>query len=154
MATAPLINGRRYSYASIELALKLGATSQSLVIDVDEINYSEALTIAFKQGTARVPIGSTSGVWESQEGSLVIGKSSMQDLINTTGPGWLGINMVMLVSYFDIGEPLTVDTIVGRLTKLEDAQTYGPDALKSTLSFMPITPILRNGISSMLNRVF
>ncbi len=154
MPIAPLINGRRFSFASIEIAAKIGATSQELFLDVDDISYSESLVIAFKQGTARVPVGVTSGVWESQECSIVMGKSTFQDMVNTTGPGWLGINLLMVLNYADIGEPLVTDTIIGMITGCEDAHTYGPDALKTSLKFNPLTPILRNGISSMLNRVF
>lgn len=154
-APAPLINGRRYSFSSIELAIKAGATAQEIVTDVEDISYNESLVIAYKQGTSRVPLGSTAGVWEAQEGSLLLGKSSVTNLIQTIGPGWMGINAVILASYFDIGEVLTVDTIVCRLfTGIEDAHSYSPDALKQSVKFMPLTPILRNGISGMLNRVF
>jgi hypothetical protein len=154
MGIAPLISGRRYSFASLEIAAKIGATSQELFLDVDDISYSESLVFEFKNGTSRQPIGNTSGVWQAQEGSLQMGKSTFAQLVTKVGPGWLGINMVMLVSYFDIGEPLTVDTIIARITGVEDAHSYGPGALVSNVKFMPISPIIRNGVPSMLNRVF
>ena len=151
---APLVNGRRYSFASIEIAAKLGATGQELFFDVDDITYSESIAFEFKNGTARVPVGSTSGVWQPQEGSLQMGKSTAQKMIQKIGPGWLGINIIMLVSYFDIGEQVTVDMINGRLSGIEDAHSHGPAALSALVKFMPTSPILRNGISGMLNRVF
>lgn len=153
MTVAPLINGRRFSFASLEIVATIGATGKELFIDVEDISYSESLVIAFKNGTSRIPLGSTSGVWEPQECSMTMGKSAFQEMVMHTGPGWLGINIAMLVSYQDIGEILAFDTIVGRLTGVEDAHSFGPDPLKSVLKFMPTVPILRNGIPSMLNRV-
>lgn len=151
---APLINGRRLSFASIETFMKVGLTSQEIFVDIDDISYSESLVIAFKQGTARIPIGSTSGVWESQECSIQLGKSSLNMLMLKTGPGYLGINMLFNVSFADQGEPICWDTIIGRITGIEDGHAAGPEALVSRLKFMPTTPILRNGVPGMLNRVF
>ena len=151
---APLINGRRFSYASIEVFMKVGLTSQEIFVDIDDISYSESLVIGWKQGTARVPVGSTSGVWESQECSVQMGKSTLNRLISTIGPGYLGINMLFNASFADIGELICWDTIIGRITGIEDGHAAGPDALVSRLKFMPTTPILRNGIPGMLNRVF
>lgn len=151
---APLINGRRFSFASIETFMKIGLTSQEIFIDLDDISYSESLVISYKQGTSRVPIGSTSGVWEPQECSVQMGKSSLNKLVLKTGPGYLGINMLFNVSFADFGEIICWDTIIGRITGIEDGFQAGPDALSSRLKFMPTTPILRNGIPGMLNRVF
>jgi hypothetical protein len=150
---APLINGHRFSFASIEIVAQIGATKTGVFIDVDEITYSESLVIEFRRGTSRVPIGSTSGIWEPQECSMSMGKSTFNEMVTQVGPGWLGINLLMNVSYVDILETPAIDTIVGRIIGAEDAHTYGPEALKTVLKFMPITPILRNGVPSMLNRV-
>ena len=48
-APAPLINGFRYSFASIELALQIGVQPVQIITDVDDISYSESLELAFKQ---------------------------------------------------------------------------------------------------------
>lgn len=151
--SAPLINGHRFSYASIEILAQIGATKTAIFVDVDEISYSESLVIDFRRGTSRVPIGSTSGIWEPQECSMSMGKSTFSELVTQVGPGWLGINLLLNVSYVDIAEIPAIDTIVGRILGAEDAHTYGPEALKTNVKFIPITPILRNGIPSMLNRV-
>ncbi len=149
----PLINGRRFSYASIELFMALGATKSGLFIDVEEITYSESLEIAYKDGTARIPIGTTSGKWTPQECSMVMGLGTWNQMITQIGPGWLGINMIAVVTYQDIGEVLAVDTIFARLTGSEKAHTSTPDALKVAAKMMPTSPMLTNGIPSMLNRV-
>ncbi len=151
---APLIAGRRYSYASIELAVAAGATAQQLFLDVSAINYAEALEIAFRNGTSRVPVGSTSGVWTPQEGSLVLGKSTFAQFITKIGPGWLGINLLMVVAFADIGEPITTDTINARIVGRGNSHQSGPEALEEELRFMTTSPLLCNGVPSMLNRVF
>jgi hypothetical protein len=149
----PLINGRRFSYASIELSMILGATKAAIFADVEEINYSERLEVAFKEGTARIPLGNTSGKWTPQEGNLVMGKSTFNQMVQQIGPGWLGINLLMTVAYSDIGEALAVDTVVARLVGHENAHSSTPDALKVSVALMPIAPMLVNGVLSMLNRV-
>lgn len=151
---APLINGRRFSFASLEIVAKIGATSQELFLDVDAISYSESLEIEFKRGTSSVPLGSTRGNWVPQEGSMQMGKSTFNKMVSKIGPGWLGINLIMNVFYQDIGETLANDTIAARLVGKEDSHDYGPSPLVTVVKFMPTTPILHNGISGMLNRVF
>ncbi len=153
MALAPLINGHRYSYASIEIAAQIGATNTELFTDVSGISYNESLDVSFMQGTSRQPIGWTAGNYKPGDAALEMGKSTFTQMVLQTGPGWLGINLLLLVSYADIGEIVTVDTIIARIVGAEDAHDYGPDALKTTVKLLPFT-ILRNGIPSMLNRVF
>lgn len=149
----PLINGRRFSYASIELAMAIGATKAGIFVDVEEITYSESLEIGFKDGTARIPVGHTSGKWVPQEASLVMGKGEWNKLVTQVGPGWLGINLIATVAYADIGELLAVDTVFAVITGAENAHTSTPDALKVAVKLMPTSPMLTNGIPSMLNRV-
>lgn len=153
MATAPLINGRRYSFSSIEVAMTVLGGSSELFLDISEINYSEVLNVSMVNGTSRNPIGWTSGMYEPQQGSIVIGKSSFQEMIQKIGPGWLGVNLVIAISYQDIGEILTVDTLACRLVGVEDSHSYGPDALTTTLTILPFY-ITRNGLPPTIpNRV-
>jgi hypothetical protein len=153
MALSPLINGRRYSYSSIEVVLQNGAGPPQLYTDISSVSYEEDLDVSFVRGTSRSPIGWTAGDYNPGDSSFEMGKSSFTQLVLTTGPGWLGINMVANIAYADIGEIVTVDTLIARIIGAADSHTTGPDALKTTLKIKPIT-ILRNGIPSMLNRVF
>ncbi len=152
LPTAPLINGRRYSYSSIEMNFVAGAFIGK-VIDIDEINYTEQLDIAFRRGTSKIPLGSTAGVWEPQEGSFSIGKSTftafLQNVAAVAGQ-WLGLNFVLTVNYKDEGEALTSEIITARFTGREDAHAYGPDALHMMIKFMPVIPIVTNNIPSVL----
>lgn len=153
MGVGLLINGRRYSYASLEIIAKIGISPVNVLIDVAEITYGQGLDFAFKYGTAPVPLGVTQGNWTGTDGSMQLGESTLTDLVQQVGPGWMQVNFVMNVAYYDIGEPLTVDTIVARFIGEDHSHSYGPDALAAALNFRPISPILRNGISPMLNRV-
>lgn len=152
LPTAPLINGRRYSYSSIELNFLSGAFV-GRVIDIDEINYAEELDFAFRRGTSRLPLGSTSGMWEPQECSLSMGKSTHTKFIAAiaaTAGQWLGVNFVLTVNYNDEGEPLTSDVITGRWKGHENGHGYGPDALKVMIKFMMVVPMTTNGIPSVI----
>lgn len=153
MVASPLINGRRYSFASLEIAAQIGATATELFTDVDDISYSESLEVEFKRGTSRQPIGWTAGNYTPGDASMQMGKSTFTKMVTDIGPGWLGINLLMLVSYADIGEIVTVDTLIARIVGAEDSHAYGPGALVTVVKMLPFT-ILRNGIPSMLNRVF
>lgn len=152
LPNAPLINGYRYSFSSIELNFLAGAFV-GRVIDVDEITYGEQLDIAFRRGTSKIPLGSTSGVWEPQEGSFSIGKSTWtQFMLNiaATAGQWLGLNFVLNINYNDVNEPLTTEVLTGRFTGSENNHAYGPDALKINVKFMLVIPVVTNGIPSVL----
>lgn len=152
LPTAPLINGRRYSFSSIELNFLAGAFV-GRVIDVDEINYAEELDFAFRRGTSRLPLGSTAGMWEPQECTLSMGKSTFTKFIAAIAAvagQWLGVNFVLTVNYNDEGEPLTTDIITGRWKGHENGHAYGPDALKVMVKFMPVIPIVTNGVPSVI----
>lgn len=153
MASTPLINGRRFSFSSLEIVTNVVGKPVEIFTDVDDISYSEALEVAFKRGTSRGPIGWTGGVYTPGDASLQMGKSSFQQLIESIGPGWLGINLGLTVIYSDIGEPLVTDELIARITGIEDAHSYSADALVSKVTLLPFT-IVRNGIIPLFNRVF
>jgi hypothetical protein len=146
---APLINGRRFSFASIEITLT-GPTGPEVFADIDEISYSEDLEFEFRRGTSKIPLGSTSGVWTPQEGSMSMGKSTASQFLAQLGPGWLGINLLILIAFQDEGEPLCTDALTVRLKGPEDTHATGPEALKQVIKFMPVIPIVRNGVPSVL----
>jgi hypothetical protein len=154
MAFSPLINGRRYSFASLEIAATIAGKGVEIFADVDDISYSEELEIAFRRGTSGTPLGWTQGNYNPGEATMQMGKSTFQrGIVEGIGAGWLGVNLTVAVKYSDHGEPLTVDTLIARIIGAEDAHSYGPDALVTMVTLQPFT-ILRNGIVPTLNRVF
>lgn len=153
MAFAPLINGRRFSYSSIEIVTSTILNPLGTLIDCDAVDYEDALDIQFRRGTSRVPIGWTSGTYEASDSTLQLGKSACAALLSSIGPGYMGINLNVLVSYSDIGEPLVVDTLIARIAGIKDGHAYSADALTSVVKLKTFY-ILRNGIPPTLNRVF
>jgi hypothetical protein len=153
MGTVPLVNGNRYSWASIEIALVGATIGTQIFVDCEGANYGEKLTVSFMRGTSRSPIGWTSGIWEPDDLVLDFGKSSATELITQLGPGWLGTVIIANVCYADAGEPVTVDSIVAKFTGRANAHSQSPDPLKEPLTLKPIL-IALNGIPSMLNFSF
>lgn len=143
-----LINGRRFSHASIELALQGVNGSSEIFVDVQEISYSDALEVSFVYGTNQAPLGSTKGKYEPGECSLKMGKSSVQKLLAKIGNGWLGSNLRVVVKYSDVGETQCVDELLGPITGLDDSSSEGPDPVQPTLKVKPFY-VKRNGIAPL-----
>lgn len=154
MGFASLINGHRFSYSSLEIAIAAATAKPQVYVDVDSIEYSENLEIAFRYGTSRGPIGSTAGRYTPEDLTMKMGFSTFAQFITQAGPGWLGLNMLITIAYADIGEPLTIDTIPCRLTGRSNAHETGAESLVTSVKFMPIDSITTNGVPSLLNRVF
>lgn len=140
----PLINGRRYSFASTETSVILPSGPAEIIIDIRSIDYSDTLDIAKVQGASQGPIGWTKGQYNAEDTSLVIGKSSFQKLVDRIGHGWLGANMLINVKYADIGEPLTVDALTCRIAGAADSHANGAAELNTTLTLSTFL-ITRNG---------
>jgi hypothetical protein len=153
MAETPLIKGRRYSYSSIEVAILRPDGKSEIFIDIDEISYSDSLDIAFVSGTNQAPVGWTAGTYSAEDTSLSMSKSTFQTgIVDTIGDGWLGSNLEITVKYNDEGEPLTTDVIICRISKCEDAHSFGPDPLKAKMSCKTFY-ITRNGKTPLKNHI-
>jgi hypothetical protein len=153
MAETPLINGRRYSFASIELAIVRPDGKSEIFIDVDEISYSDSLDIAMVPGTNSAPVGWTAGNYSAEDTAVSMTKSSFQQgIVEAIGNGWMGANLEIVVKYNDVGEPLTKDVITCRINKAEDSHTFGPDPLKTKMSCKTFL-ITRNDITPLLNHL-
>ena len=149
----PLINGRAFSFSSIEVFGRGGVNKLQLFLTSTDISYGESLEFDFQNGTARVPLGNTAGLWKPQEVTLQCSKTDFQlQVVQGIGQGWLGINYTLNVAYADIGQPIIVDAISCRITGVDDAHSHGPSALQVALKMMTTEPIMRNGVSSMKNR--
>ncbi len=153
MAETPLINGRRYSFSSIEIAIVRPDGKSEIFIDIDEINYSEGLDIAFVPGTNSAPVCWTAGIYQAEDTSLSMTKSSFQQgVVEAIGNGWMGANLEIVCKYNDVGEPLTKDVITCRISKAEDAHSFGPDPLKTKMTCKTFL-IKRNDITPLENHL-
>lgn len=153
MPGTPLINGRRFSFSSIEFAISTPATAAEIFVDIDDVSYSESLEIAFKRGASQQPLGWTAGAYTPGEATLQMGKGTFNEgIVMGIGPGWLGVNIALAVAYAEVGEVPCVDTMVARIIGAEDKGSAGPEPLVTIVRLQPFI-ILRNGIPPVLNRV-
>lgn len=142
----PLINGRRYSFSSIEFTVIRPDGGTEVFLDVNDISYADVLNIEFVKGASQGPIGWTAGEYEPADGSFTCTKSKFQTaIVEGIGDGWLGANLNIVAKYNDVGEPLTKDEIQCRISGAEDAHSQGPGPLNEKVSLKVMT-ILRNGI--------
>lgn len=153
MASTPLINGRRFSFSSIEIALSAPGGSPELFVDVDDISYSEALEFEFKRGASQQPLGWTAGQYTPGDCTIQMGKGTFNEgIVQGIGPGWMGVNLALLIAYAEVGEVPIVDSMVARIKNVEDAGSAGPAALVTVVTLQPFM-IIRNGVLPVLNRV-
>jgi hypothetical protein len=146
----PLINGRRYQFASIELSILKPGGSTEVFIEFNSISYGDALEIEFVRGTNQAPIGWTDGEYEAEDSVVNFYKSALQRLIDQVGSGYMGANYAFTVKYASAGEPLTKDTIICRLSGLKDAPAQGPSPLATEATFKTMV-ILRNDNTPLAN---
>lgn len=152
MSSPILINGRRYSFASLEFSILKPSGESEIFIDIDAINYAHNLNIEFVPGTSQAPVGWTSGVYEPQDGSFSLAKSSFTRLVQSIGNGWMGANVKFVMNYADEGEPLTTDTVIARLSGSGNDHSAGPGHLKVEVSFKSIL-VKEGDVTPLLNHL-
>jgi hypothetical protein len=146
---ATRINGRYYSFASIEMSLIKPNGKSEIFIEISDLNYSDALNIELMKGSARRAYGVTSGEYEPGDVSFSLAKSVFQTgIVEAIGDGWLGANIQIVAKYSDVGEPLTVDEVLCIITGAEDAHSSGPAGLVVKVACKGLD-IVRNGVKSI-----
>lgn len=152
MAQGTNINGRNYSYSSLELSIIRPGGSSEIFVNVDSISYSDALEIAMVNGTNQGPIGWTAGTYSAADATLSMGKSDFQKgIVEKIGHGWMGANLIVSAKYSDVGEPLTVDKLIARISGASDTGSYGAESLRTALT-LKVFMIERNGIRPIVTR--
>ena len=153
----PLINGLRYSFASIECTI-----NGDKFLGFKSINYDDGLKPGVLYGTTPVPLGRTKGKYEAK-GDLEVYRLEAQailDALATGGKYFYEVPFTLTVQYSETDtDPVTTDNIYGvRLEAASASNSEGsdPTAIKFTLSI--IQPIVWDGLegtapaSSYLNR--
>lgn len=155
MAKLQFLNGRRFSYCSLEITLfKKNVNVSEIFIDIDSLDYGDQLNMEFVRGTNRGPIGITAGDYEADDTNFSMGKSTFtKGIVEGIGEGWLGSELGITIAYNDDGEPLCTDRIRCFIAGGKDAPTSGPEGLKvkvplktlwiSRQNIMPIKGLLR-----------
>lgn len=144
----PLVNGNRYSWASIEIVIN-GLRFRGF----KEISYSNGLEPGEMRGQGVQKLGRTRGELKP-EASITIFLQEYMLLIAAlapTGEGYLETEFDITVSYSDRNQPIITDTLVGcRLKKPDRSASQGTDALavKCDLDLMFVK---ENGLSPIVD---
>lgn len=120
----PLINGHRYSYASIELDV-----SGRKFYGHKEISYNQDLEPGEVRGAHSQLLGRTKGDLKA-EASLTTYLEEWQELLEALGDGYMESSFDIVVSYAEEGRPTTTDKLRGcRIKRVEESHSQGVDAL-------------------------
>lgn len=134
----PMINGHRYSWASVEHGV-----NGPIVRGIKSIDYDHSLTPTKILGTGPNPIGRTRGVYEAKA-NVEMYRLEYENLKATLGQGGVGFgetSFTWVVQYADVGQPVITDTLEGaRIENPQFGGAEGGDALtvKFTLNVMLI----------------
>lgn len=149
-ATQTVVNGNRHSWTSITFdadGLPIGG--------ITSVDYSDNLEPGVPYGTDPVAVGLTRGKYTAEFSCEMYRKEweLFKARLGVAGVGFMESTGIYNVAYFEPdlngGEPIT-DTIVGRVTKVESANSDGTDASKVKITFKVIVPILWNGVPGVL----
>lgn len=155
----PMINGARFSWASVQIGLAGKKT-----IGVKSINYKDPLKPGKVRGTNAQVIGRTRGNYDA-EGSITVYREDFLDIITylatligvTSGlspnglpPGFKEVAFDITVAYSEVpASPVQMDVLKGcRITDSEMDGSEGEDALAMKLS-LDILVISWNGFYSI-----
>jgi hypothetical protein len=140
----PMVNGHRYSWASVEI----GANNGAVVRGIKSIDYDHSLTPTKIMGTGPNPVGRTRGVYEAKA-TIEMYRTEWENLKATLGQSGVGFgetSFPITCQYADVGQPVVTDTLEGcRVENPSFSGAEGADALtvKITLNVMRI---LENGL--------
>ena len=125
-----LINGKEFSWASIEARMDGGAP----MIGFTAIKYPWKVERNHVFGARRKPLGMTRGKLMPDDGSITMNESEYRLLSSTTG--WCDTVRTIIVQYAEEGLPTYTDTIIGvRFTGADAGAEEGTDGLKREVSF-------------------
>ena len=139
----PLINGRRHSFASIELKL-----NGQIFIGFKSINYSRTRSRTMVYGTSPDPLGKTRGTNE-YKADCELYLAEFQNFVNDLGSGYGDISFDITVTYSENGFDSICDVIKGcTLDSTDASNSQGTDATVRKMDLNPIK-ILFNGIEDL-----
>lgn len=140
----PMINGHRYSWASIEFGFNNGAVMRG----IKSIDYSHSLTPAKLTGTGPNPVGRTRGIYEVKA-TLEMYRVEYENLKATLGQSGVGFGETafpITVQYADVGQPVITDTLEGvRIVEPQFSGSEGSDPLTVKITLDPMR-LLENGL--------
>lgn len=140
----PLINGRYYSHAEIEIKL-----FGDITMGVKSVKYSDNLEAGEVRGNHPQAIGRTLGEYKC-EGSITLFLPQWIELVTKLGNGFMVKPFDLVVSYAADGLPLVTDIVRGCRIKKNDRSSEGTDAIEMPMDLHPMS-IKWNGLDPIPN---
>lgn len=120
----PLVNGHRYSFASIEATI-----NGKVYVGFKAISYDAANEPGVFRGTASQDLGTTRGKF-NVKGSITMGREEFDNLIAGLGDGFMQKRFPITVGYADEGSPVKTDSLSSvRITNVGNDHSEGNEAL-------------------------
>lgn len=145
---AALINGKFFDWGDITISL---LPLSPIIFSVKEISYDEEIETQAIYGKGRAPIGFGKGNWKAI-GKISMLKNEFENLALIAPNGILNLdprNTLINIVYSNPIEgstPITTETLSGiRFTKIYDKATQNDKSLSTSLDFIILGNILRNG---------
>ena len=128
----PLINGHRYSFASIEVSV-----GGRRIVGFREISYRVRREIGEVRGVHPEPLGYTRGEI-TYEATLVAYAEEAEELVRALGPGYMEQPFDITVTYAEEGQRTVTDQLLGcRITQIERDHSRGTDPLEVRFELKP-----------------
>lgn len=123
----PLVNGHRYSFASIELQI-----NDLWYVGFTSVSYSEEVAPVEIYGSDSIRIGRTVGKRKTQ-GEIEMYRREWDVLRSTLGTSFGRKKAKVIVHYADLNQPTVTDRIDGYLSKVDAKNDEGTDPTTITL---------------------
>lgn len=138
----PLINGRRYSWASIEVKV-----AGRILTGITEVSYKNTVEREGVRGAGRQKLGTTEGDLDSEASMTLLAEDyyALLDLLAPNKVGAFDKQFTVVVSYTAPNNATITDTIVGASLKEGDhSHSRGTEALTVTCP-LDCMYVLENG---------
>jgi len=140
MATQPLVNGNRKSFASVEIDIK-GRKYRG----VTEINYSDTLEPGVARGTSPIALGHTQGDYEA-EASVSVLREEFEEIMTQLGDGYGEVEFPITVTHAARGQRTTTDRLPAvRIKNVDTSHSQGTDPTAVKMDLAVLAPIERDG---------
>jgi hypothetical protein len=140
MATQPLVNGNRKSFASVEIDIK-GRKFRGIT----EINYSDTLEPGMARGASPIPLGHTQGDYEA-EASLSMFREEFEEMMALLGDGYGEVEFPITVTHSTRAGRTTTDRLPAvRIKGVDTSHSQGTDPTTVKIDLTVLTPIERDG---------
>ncbi len=137
----PLINGVRYSWASVKVNV-----NNTQFLGCKSINFSEKVDPQKIHGTGQNIIGATAGMYDA-DGDAEFYQQEADTIISSLGVGWGNRPLTITVQYIDDGQPTVTKTLTVRFVGRTQGGSESAEAMTSKFTMFFLAPVVDNGIT-------